>query len=110
MSTSAPTTGPHTVPMPPKSVTMSARDDTRRPNTESGVTMSCTTAYTPPATAVIDADNMIAFSFHTIGLMPAAIAAGSFCLMARSERPKRERATYRLMARAMASSTAQIRM
>ena len=71
--TSAPTTGPATAPMPPNNVTMSARDETSTPNTESGVTMSCTTAYTPPAIAVSVADRMIASSFQTRGLMPVAI-------------------------------------
>jgi hypothetical protein len=40
----APITGPHTVPTPPNSVTVSAWAETSMPNTDTGVTTSSTTA------------------------------------------------------------------
>ena len=43
-STSAPITGPHTVPTPPNIATISACADTSMPNTAGGVTTSSTTA------------------------------------------------------------------
>ncbi len=40
----APITGPHSVPTPPNSVTISACEEVRMPKTLSGVTTSSTTA------------------------------------------------------------------
>ena len=43
----APTTGPHTVPTPPNSVTISACAEVSMPNTVGGVTISSTTRVEP---------------------------------------------------------------
>ena len=59
-----------------------------------GVTTRRTTAYSPPAAAAMAALSMIARIFQRRASMPAASAAGSFCLMARSDMPKRERSTW----------------
>ena len=50
-------------------------------------------------------DSAIARSFQARGSMPAPMAAGSFCLIASSDSPNRERATARFTASAITSST-----
>jgi hypothetical protein len=92
-STAAPITGPQNTPTPPNSDTMSACADTSMPNMVCGVTTSRTLAYRPPAVAAMAALTMMAYIFCRAASTPAASAAGSFCLIASSERPKRERST-----------------
>ena len=61
------------------------------PNTAGGVTTSRMTAYRPPIAPAIAPLSVIAFSFHAMVLIPAASAAASSCLIARSDMPNRER-------------------
>ena len=81
-STAAPITGPQKVPTPPNRAMISACADTSMPNMECGVTMSKIFAYMPPAAAAMPPLSMMAYIFCRQVSMPAASAAGSFCLIA----------------------------
>src|SRR5712671_2393997 len=94
-STIAPMTGPHRLPTPPNNARISGWAETSMPNTVSGVTTRRTTAYNPPAMAASAPLSMIARIFQSHVSMPAASAAGSFCLIASSDMPKREFSTRR---------------
>ncbi len=58
----------------------------------------------PPAAAATAALTMIARIFQSRVSMPAASAAGSFCLIASSDMPKRERSTARETSKAATMS------
>ena len=103
-STAAPITGPHRLPTPPNSARISACAETSMPNTLSGVTTSMTTPYSPPATAASAPDSISASIFQRQVLMPAASAAGSFCLIAVSAMPNRVFSTHSEISSAITSS------
>ena len=93
------------MPMPPNKVTINACADDNMPNTEAGVTISNTTPYKPPAKAVNAPEMAMAANFQGTGLMPEAIAAASFCLMASRAIPKRDLARAKLISNADISIT-----
>ena len=100
-----PITGPQKVPAPPNSAKIKACADTSIPNMLCGVTTSSTLAYMPPAAAAMPPLSMMANIFCRQVSMPAASAAGSFCLIASNCRPKRERSTLSEISMHSTSST-----
>ena len=64
----------------------------------------------PPAAAAIAAESIMAYIRQRAALMPAASAAGRFCLIASSERPKRERSTCSEMTMQITTTTMVITM
>ena len=107
-STAAPITGPHSVPAPPNNDRIIAWADVTSPNTLEGVTTSRITAYSPPAPAAMAPLTVSASSFQRSVSTPAASAASSFCLIASSDMPKRDRSIANEITSAAASSPSAI--